>query len=187
MRSSRRGRFARAFVRSASGASAAARRHGLGEHVTAPNRRVELVRQRRRFHRSWRRRGPPDRRVGRKRRTAALDARGLGICLAVERGPIVYFLEECDAPAGVDLADVVIESAARPVDGGSVAQLGDLPAVALTGVVRELDGWRHAGYRGLDELPETGSASPVRLLAVPYFAWANRDEGGMRVWIPATT
>ena len=29
-------------------------------------------------------------------------------------------------------------------------------------------------------------AGPGRLAAgaVPYFAWANRDVGGMRVWIP---
>ena len=39
-------------------------------------------------------------------------------------------------------------------------------------------------YRDLRELPAT-SAAPAQLLAVPYFAWANRDAGGMRVWIPA--
>ena len=45
------------------------------------------------------------------------------------------------------------------------------------------DGWRQTEYRDLRELPAT-SAAPTQLLAVPYFAWANRDEGGMRVWIP---
>jgi DUF1680 family protein len=24
----------------------------------------------------------------------------------------------------------------------------------------------------------------VELTAVPYYAWANREEGGMRVWLP---
>ena len=45
------------------------------------------------------------------------------------------------------------------------------------------NGWRQTEYRDLRELPAT-SAAPTQLLAVPYFAWANRDEGGMRVWIP---
>jgi DUF1680 family protein len=107
-------------------------------------------------------------------------------CLALERGPVVYCLEECDLPAGVELADVAIKSGVEPVDSGSVARLPDLPTVALSGVVRDVDGWQHAEYRDVDELPPTASGSPVRLLAVPYFAWANRDEGAMRVWIPAT-
>ena len=57
-------------------------------------------------------------------------------------------------------------------------------ACALQGVVRDVDGWRQTEYRDLRELP-AASASPTQLLAVPYFAWANRDGGGMRVWIPA--
>ncbi|MFI6345860.1 hypothetical protein [Streptomyces sp. NPDC050560] len=28
-------------------------------------------------------------------------------------------------------------------------------------------------------------AEPLPLLAVPYHAWANRQDGAMRVWIPA--
>jgi DUF1680 family protein len=108
-------------------------------------------------------------------------------CLAVERGPIVYCLEERDLPAGVDLSDVAVEAAVEPVDSGSVPQLGDLPTVALAGVVRDVHGWQHAEYHDVNQLPTAASGSPVRLVAVPYFAWANRDEGGMRVWIPTKT
>jgi DUF1680 family protein len=105
-------------------------------------------------------------------------------CVALERGPIVYCVEENDLPAGADLADVALDPAADPVDGGPVAQLGGLPGVSLAGVLRDTDGWSRREYRDLRELPTT-SAAPARLLAVPYFAWANRDAGGMRVWIPA--
>jgi DUF1680 family protein len=104
-------------------------------------------------------------------------------CLALERGPVVFCLEELDLPAGVALADVAVDPAAGPVDGGPVPQLGGLPSVGLAGVVRGLDGWSHTEYRDLRELPAT-SAAPTSLLAVPYFAWANRDRGGMRIWIP---
>ena len=105
-------------------------------------------------------------------------------CVALERGPVVFCLEELDLPTGVELADVAVDPGVDPVDSGPVSQLSGLPGVALQGVVRDLDGWRRTEYRDLRELPEA-SAAPTPLLAVPYFAWANRDRGGMRVWIPA--
>lgn len=106
-------------------------------------------------------------------------------CVAVERGPVVYCVEQHDLQRGVDLADVAVDPAANPVDSGPVEQLGGLPGVMLVGVVRELDGWRQREYRDLRELPAAAPAGGTQLLAVPYFAWANRDAGGMRVWIPA--
>jgi uncharacterized protein len=106
-------------------------------------------------------------------------------CLAIERGPVVYCLEQPDLAPGLDLADIAADPAADPVDNGPVPQLGGLPGVALTGVVRDLDGWRQSEYRDLRALPAATAASPTQLLAVPYFAWANRSGGAMRVWIPA--
>jgi hypothetical protein len=107
-------------------------------------------------------------------------------CVALERGPIVYCVEQSDVPAGADLADVALDPSAGPVDSGPVAQLAGLPGVSLAGVLSDTDGWRRTEYRDLRELPAT-SATPMQLLAVPYFAWANRDEGGMRVWIPVAS
>jgi DUF1680 family protein len=106
-------------------------------------------------------------------------------CLALERGPIVYCVEQRDVTGGPDLADVAVDAAAGPVESGPVEQLGGLPGVALTGAVRTLDGWRHREYLDVREVPSSAPAAPTQLLAVPYFAWANRGEGGMRVWIPA--
>jgi uncharacterized protein len=106
-------------------------------------------------------------------------------CLALERGPVVFCFEELDLPAGVELADVAVDPAADLVDGGPVAQLRDMPGVAVTGVVRDHDGWRHTEYRDVREVSAASTASTA-LLAVPYFAWANRAQGGMRVWIPTT-
>ena len=107
-------------------------------------------------------------------------------CVALERGPIVYCIEEHDLPTGVDLAAVAVDPAADPVDSGPVAQLDGVPGVALAGVARDLGGWRQSEYRDLREVPASAPAAPTQLLAVPYFAWANRDGGGMRVWIPVT-
>jgi DUF1680 family protein len=106
-------------------------------------------------------------------------------CVALERGPVVFCLEELDLPACIELADVAVDLAVDPVDSGPMPQLSGLPGVALQGVVRDVDGWRQTEYRDLRDVP-AASASPASLLAVPYFAWANRDRGGMRVWIPTT-
>ena len=58
--------------------------------------------------------------------------------------------------------------------------------MALAGTVRDLGGWEQSEYRDLRELPSAALAAATPLLAVPYFAWANRNGSGMRVWIPAT-
>jgi len=106
-------------------------------------------------------------------------------CIALERGPIVYCVEQQDVAGGADLADVAVDPNVGPVESGPIEELGGLPGVALAGVVRELDGWRQSEYLDVRAVPAVGPAAPTRLRAVPYFAWANRGEGGMRVWIPA--
>jgi len=105
-------------------------------------------------------------------------------CLALERGPVVYCFEAGDLPAGAHLADVAVEIDAAPADSGPLPALGGLPGVSVAGVVHDLDGWRQIEYVDVRELPRNGTAASVRLLAVPYFAWANRGDGGMRVWLP---
>ncbi len=105
-------------------------------------------------------------------------------CLALERGPVVYCFEAGDLPAGADLADVALQGEAEPADSGPLVPLGGVPAVSVAGVVRDLDGWRQIEYVDVRELPVDGVAAPARLLAVPYFTWANRGDGGMRVWLP---
>jgi hypothetical protein len=105
-------------------------------------------------------------------------------CLALERGPVVYCFEAGDLPAGADLADVALEADTAPADSGPLGPLGGVPGVSVAGVVRDLDGWGRIEYVDVRELPPDGPAAPARLLAVPYFAWANRGDGGMRVWLP---
>jgi DUF1680 family protein len=35
-----------------------------------------------------------------------------------------------------------------------------------------------------DSAPDPAEPAPVRLTAVPYFLWGNREPGPMRVWLP---
>ncbi|HWG14609.1 MAG TPA: beta-L-arabinofuranosidase domain-containing protein [Streptosporangiaceae bacterium] len=85
-------------------------------------------------------------------------------CAAIERGPLVYCIEQADQDALVD--EVRIED-------------GPMTAVAEPGLL---------GGVTVVEAPGRASGSPeaaaVTLRAVPYFSWANRDIGAMRVWIP---
>jgi DUF1680 family protein len=57
--------------------------------------------------------------------------------------------------------------------------------VAGRATIAELDGWHQHEYRDVRELgDEPVRARAGELVAIPYFAWANRGEGAMRVWIP---
>jgi DUF1680 family protein len=105
-------------------------------------------------------------------------------CLALERGPVVYCFEAADLPAGADLAEVALQTDTALGDSGPLEPLGGVPGVSVEGVVRDLDEWRQVEYVDVRELPRDGAATPAPLLAVPYFAWANRGDGGMRVWLP---
>jgi DUF1680 family protein len=96
----------------------------------------------------------------------------------------VYCFEAGDMPDGANLADVALQTDTAPADSGPVAPLGGLPGVSVAGVVRDIDGWTQSEYVDLRDVPRDGSPAPAQLLAVPYFAWANRGDGGMRVWVP---
>jgi len=106
-------------------------------------------------------------------------------CIAVERGPVVYCIEETDLPGGVDLADVRVDPSGKLADAGPVSSLEGMPGVAVPASVQSLDGWQDVDYRDLRELPAGPQTErSQQLLAIPYLAWANRQDGAMRVWIP---
>jgi uncharacterized protein len=95
-------------------------------------------------------------------------------CVAVERGPLVYCLESADLPPGSQLEDLRWDRRREPA-AVPRPDIGDDVIGITVPVVR-----RPAGGRGSAE------AGPADLWAgaVPYFAWANRGAGAMRVWIP---
>jgi DUF1680 family protein len=102
--------------------------------------------------------------------------------VAIERGPLVQAVETVDLPAGVELEDVRL-------DRGAAAVAVPRPDVAAGVVGVEVrgraDAERAPGWPyeppGASAAPE---ASPVTIRTIPYYAWANRGAGAMRVWIP---
>lgn len=102
--------------------------------------------------------------------------------VALERGPLVYCLESVDQPAGGRLDDVLLDPE-TPIDVRPRPDLLDgITTLTLTGWRRPKasTGWWPYHHPG----PEQPLGEAVQLTAVPYFTWANRDIGAMRVWIP---
>ncbi|WLS80248.1 glycoside hydrolase family 127 protein [Erwinia pyri] len=99
--------------------------------------------------------------------------------VAVQRGPLVYCLEEADN--GDALHNLHIPAAA------------EFRTLAGTGLFKgktllQVDGLREDSADALHQPLYSYNPAPARLTAqtltfVPYFSWANRGEGEMRVWI----
>jgi DUF1680 family protein len=89
--------------------------------------------------------------------------------VAIERGPLVYALEQVDQADGVVLDDLRLPEQPR------------IEEVPGPGLVEGDMALRFAAIQiGHGEEPDR----EVSVTAVPYFEWANRGVGPMRVWIP---
>jgi DUF1680 family protein len=102
--------------------------------------------------------------------------------LAIERGPLVYCLEQADQEEGLNLLDVRIAPEASLQATWRENLLGGVVVIEAQGAAIDAGVWQDALYR-----PTTGTdlvQRGVTLTAVPYYAWANRGPGAMRVWIP---
>ena len=107
-------------------------------------------------------------------------------CAAIERGPMVYCLEQCDSPTASVLG-VQIDTTAPLESSWQSDLLGGVSVVRARGVGGPLESWSDGSlYRPLQHA-ETAPPQPLTLTAVPYYAWANREPGAMRVWIPRIT
>jgi DUF1680 family protein len=99
---------------------------------------------------------------------------------ALVRGPIVYCLEHADMPAGGTLFEDYELDPASPVAVGYHGS-GLFP-VTLRVRVRARAAQDRSLYRDLHTGGTTAATATVT--AIPYFLWANREPGPMRVWIP---
>jgi DUF1680 family protein len=104
--------------------------------------------------------------------------------VAVRRGPLVYCVESNDLPDGVRLRDVVVlpSEAAGAMTTHRLDVAGRaVMAIHARGGVLEREPWpddtlyRQAG---------TTTPRPIDLVLVPYYAWGNRGDTEMTVWLP---
>jgi DUF1680 family protein len=80
-------------------------------------------------------------------------------CVAIERGPLVYCLEAADRPGRRELEDIRVGQPILDDTKRDDIAPGVIGVLVATTANDEVD-------------------------AIPYFAWANRRPGAMRVWIP---
>jgi uncharacterized protein len=95
--------------------------------------------------------------------------------VALTRGPLVYCVEGVDNAGPLDALALSRDAALEP------GQQADLPGIVVlrgAGLRPRAAGWDGVLYRR--EPPEY---EETPLVAVPYFAWANRGAGPMRVWL----
>ncbi len=83
---------------------------------------------------------------------------------ALARGPLIYCFEQTDQTAPVFSLTLPAGAPVRAVSG-------------IPGLPGDLIGLRMTGKTARPE------PAPCEMTAVPYFAWANREEGDMTVWI----
>ena len=121
----------------------------------------------------------PDRRVEAVQGTAA-----------IERGPLVYCLEQADQPTGIDLTDLALVPGQLEDTRATLSGVGDTVLVRAGAVHRAVP--QEAGlpyHAAADEAQASGNSGghQVTATAIPYFQWDNRDGRPMKVWIPAAT
>lgn len=101
--------------------------------------------------------------------------------VAVQRGPVVYCLESVDLPKGVSVEDVHLGP-----DANFVFEKQDVAGVEL-GVLkgkfwaRKAQNWSDDTLYRRREQPQFQS---IEATLVPYFAWDNRGDAEMAVWLP---
>ncbi len=108
--------------------------------------------------------------------------------VALQRGPLVYCMEQIDQPQGVKLSDVVLDIGPQGPSGFHASfekdVLGGVNVLRGNGIA--LEGQQSSAlyyrYAGADH-----KSHRVALTFIPYFAWANREVTPMQVWMPLKT
>src|SRR5579859_4583084 len=106
--------------------------------------------------------------------------------VAIQRGPLIYCLEELDQPQGTVLTDVAVDLAeghgARFHEEFRSDLLGGAVVLHQEGVLYERDRSGASLYARFDGTPV--KTRPVPLTFIPYYAWSNRQPSSMEVWTP---
>jgi hypothetical protein len=112
------------------------------------------------------------------RAAAAIDAtRG---CAALERGPLVYCIEQADTP-GTPLGQVLLGTGAAGT-AWRPGLLGGVHVIEAPAVI-SLE-HQNAGFPYASRAMPQASSQAATVTAIPYYAWAHRGLDGMRVFIP---
>ena len=103
--------------------------------------------------------------------------------VAIQRGPLIYCLEEIDQPSGISLSDVAVNPGRQPAEQFQSEfrndLLGGMVVLHHTGAVYERG---TAGKALYSRYGREARTQKVPLTFIPYYAWANRQATSMQVW-----
>ena len=106
--------------------------------------------------------------------------------VAVQRGPLVYCLEQLDQPNGTNLADVAIPASVtqRPAFTESFDKnlLDGVTVLRLDGASLQTPDSQRILY--FPASSSSAKSTRVPLTFIPYYVWANRTPTPMQVWTP---
>jgi DUF1680 family protein len=96
---------------------------------------------------------------------------------AIQRGPLVYCVEEADC--GVPLATLSLAEDPKLSEHPHPDLLGGCVVVEGEGIAIDISAWSEIQpYR-----PRQKQGAPTRIKAIPYYLWGNRQPGEMSVWL----
>lgn len=100
--------------------------------------------------------------------------------VALQRGPLVYCVEEIDVTTPV--ATIVLPRTAELVSRWDDSLLSGVVVIESEALSLQTDNWTRGLYRTF-----AADKAPIVLRAVPYYAWNNRGESAMKVWLSEST
>ncbi|MBO0796557.1 MAG: glycoside hydrolase family 127 protein, partial [Ktedonobacteraceae bacterium] len=104
------------------------------------------------------------------------DIRDDAGCVALQRGPLLYCLEAADN--AVPLHRLRLPATAELESHFDAELLGGVAVVRGNAAVLETGDWSEDLYRAAP-----ARRRPLTFVAIPYYAWDNRQPGEMRLWI----
>ena len=96
--------------------------------------------------------------------------------IALQRGPLVYCLEEIDN--GKNLNDLILPSEEKLTVKFEPDLLGGVSVITGAAKRRQLQPWQDQLYHA-----DRAVTEKISFKAIPYFTWANRAPGEMLVWM----
>lgn len=97
--------------------------------------------------------------------------------MALQRGPLVYCFEEEDQRAPLRFIYLTLAEEFKPKWEGNL--LGGVAVLEGEGVASDGVDWQGKLYQ-----PAPAKVKRVKVRAIPYYAWGNREPGAMKVWMP---
>ena len=98
--------------------------------------------------------------------------------VAVQRGPVIYCLESNDLN-GINIDNIAIPMDAKFTPVETTIEGSRMMALETEAVNRTEASWENTLYREISKDKNT-----VKIRLIPYFAWGNRGDSEMTIWIP---